>query len=269
MIKKEEFINLVEDLKNLTNEWKDEELQKEKRTEAKFLQFCENLNPLFVAEQKRINEKYIQPFVKDNSFLKDKSLLEVIEKHDWETFHSLILKYIWENPKYLQSFISKIKDIPAKRNIISLIAEDDYSVQEEHSTTNNKRIDLLISDNLGRWLIVIENKINSEVRNNQLKNYSRYLDTNKNFEAYTYKVYILLSFRDNHKYITENNDWLYVDYYKVFSSILENKPTDPIIIDYLKTLYLLIFENRHIGEDIMFSLYTARKFYTEVQSKIN
>lgn len=267
MTKEEQFIYLVEDLKNLTDEIKRKKLIKQQQLEFQFSMFCDNLNPLFIAEQKRINEKYIQPFVRNNLFLKDKSLLEIIKKYDWETFHSLILKYIWENPKYLQSFISKIEDTPDKRNILSLIAEDNYFIKEEHPTNNNKRIDLLITDHSGRWLIAIENKINSEVGKNQLDNYSRYLDTDKSFTAFTYKIYILLSFRNNRKYI-EKNDWLYADYYKVFSSILENKPTDPIVTDYLKTLYLLIFDGRHIGEDIAFSLYTARKFYIEVQSKI-
>lgn len=263
----QDFICLIEYLKILADEKRNDELLKEKNTGLRFLPFCENLNPLFIAEQKRINEKYIEPFVKNNSFLKDKSLLEIIKKHDWETFHSLILKYIWENPKYFQSFISKIENLKNKKNILSSIAQHNYSIQEEHSTNHNKRIDLLIIDYSREWLIAIENKINSGVGKNQLDNYSRYLDTNKNFKSFTNKIYILLSFRDNSKYV-ENRNWLYADYYKVFSSILENNTTDPIIIDYLKTLYLLIFEGRYIGESIGFSLYTANKFYTEIQSKI-
>lgn len=277
MLQEEKFIGLTESLSGFAKEKHNHNLQKSQSLESSFLHSCEILTSLYKAEQKRLKEKYIEPFTQKYYFLEQKSILQVIKKTHWETFHSLLLKYLWENPKLLYPFIEKVPNIENKELILELIRRGNYAIKEEHSIRNKKSgkaerfIDLLITDTNKKWLIVIENKIYSDVSKNkngkgtQLDSYYHYIENNKIFQTFENKIYILLSYSDNTKY--SNAKWIYVDYYKVFSSMLENSDTNnAILIDYLKTLYQLLFNNKEINSDI--SLYAIRKFYIEVQSKI-
>lgn len=277
MLQEEQFTTLLNNLKNLSKEKYDQILLQEQSLESKFLHTCKNLNSLYKVEQKRLKAKYIEPFTEKYSFLEQRSVLQVINKYQWETFHSLILKSLWQIPKLLYSFIQKVDNIENKELVLEQVLLDNYNIEEEHPIVNKKTkkverfIDLLITDNNKKWLIVIENKINSEVSKNkngrgtQLDSYYKYIKNDSRFKSFENKVYILLSHTDNREYI--KNEWIYADYYKVFSSILENCDTNNAIqIDYLKTLYHLLFNDREINSDV--SLYTMRKFNTEVQSKI-
>lgn len=277
MLQREKFILLIENLKNLTKEKDNQTLLESRFLESNFIHSCKILNSLYKTEQNRLKEKYVEPFTKEYSFLEQKSVLQVINKHHWETFHSLILKYLWKNPKLLCAFVKKVPNIENRDLILDLIKQGNYIIEEEHSIKNKKSgkaerfIDLLITDTNKKWLIVIENKIYSDVsknkngKGNQLDSYHHYIEKHKAFQTFENKIYILLSHCDNKKYA--NAEWTYIDYYVVFSSMLENIDTNnAILIDYLKTLYQLLFNDREINSDV--SLYSIRKFYIEIQSKI-
>ena len=277
MLKEENFIILLNNLRNLTKEKHDQILLQEQSLESKFSYSCKNLNSLYKVEQKRLRAKYIEPFTEKYSFLEQKSVLQVINKYHWETFHSLLLKHLWCTSELLHSFVEKVNNIQNKEVILQQITLGNYFICAEHPIKNKKSkkveryIDLLITDKNKKWLIVIENKINSEVSKNkngrgtQLDSYYQYIKNDSRFKSFEDKVYILLSHTDNREYV--KNEWIYADYYKVFSSILENCDINNAIqIDYLKTLYQLLFNDREINTDT--SLYTMRKFYTEVQSKV-
>lgn len=277
MLHEEKFIALTDNLRKLTKE-KHEQISLQKQLfESNFLHSCRILNNLYNSEQKRLNKKYIEPFTTKYSFLEQESVLQVIKKHHWETFHSLLLKHLWENPILLSAFIEKVQNIQNKELILELIKQGSYNIVEEHSIKNTKSgkaeryIDLLITDRNKKWLIVVENKIYSSVSKNkdgkgtQLNSYYRYIENNKNFQSFENKIYILLSHSDNTKY--SSTEWIYADYYKVFSSLLANSDSNNAIqTDYLKTLYQLLFDDRELNSNI--SLYAIRKFYIEVQSKV-
>ncbi|WP_101688589.1 PD-(D/E)XK nuclease family protein [Dysgonomonas massiliensis] len=277
MLQEEQFIILINKLKNLSKEKLNQTIQQRQSLEDFFLKSIETFNTLYEIEQKRLNEKYVEPFAKEYSFLEQKSVLQVIRKHHWETFHSLLLKHLWQQPRLLYSFIDRINRIENKELILQQIILDNYKIEVEHPIKNKKTekverfIDLLITDNNKKWLIVIENKIYSEVSKNksgkgtQLSSYYNYIKNDSHFKSFDNKIYILLSHCDNTKYT--NNEWIYTDYYNVFSSMLRNNDADNAIqLDYLKTLYQLLFNDRSISSDL--SLYTMRKFYIEVQSKV-
>ena len=272
MYNTEQFAALIEELNILYQGRKEDIIEKQKRKEQKFLNFCNILRPLYEYEQKRINETYIKPFIEQNVFLKEKSILEIIKKQSHETYHSLLLKHLLSSPNILHSFIQQIENIPNKELLLSLILNGNYSVEEEVSTNKNKRIDLLITDNENGWLIAIENKIFSSVNifskgRTQLDHYFQYLKSNSKFRLFTNKVYILLSLTDNSQY-TNDREWLYANYYQIFKAIIENNPNDAIAQDYLKTLYLLLFECRDIGENIGQSLSQSNNFYKQIILKI-
>lgn len=278
MTKEDKFISLVHDLNEFSQKEKELYTQKLQTREVHFLYLSEHLQTLYIIEQKRLNDKYIKPFKEKNSFLFGKSVLRIINRCHWETYHSLLLKYFWENPILLKSFISRVDGIECKEQILQLLSNNDYSIKEEYKIKNietdkiERKIDLLITDNKKNWLITIENKIHSEVskdaggQNTQLDDYHKYLEYDSRYQSFKYKIYILLSHRNNRKYIN-GKDWKYVDYYEVFASLLENNtPGDSILTDYLKTLYFLLFGDRDING--VLSIHSARKFYIEVQSKI-
>ncbi len=131
------------------------------------------------------------------------------------------------------------------RTTLTGIARDRYEVETEHvcrrwnkDAFHDKRIDLLIRGN--GWQIVIENKIYSEVatikRHTQLDNYRRYIEKTMPGD-YDRTLFILLSHCDNSAYC--GDCWRYADYSYVFNSLIAS-PTDPIIENYLATLFRLL-----------------------------
>jgi len=132
---------------------------------------------------------------------------------------------------------SPVKFLPVYR--------DRYEIETEHicrrwskDAFDGTRIDLLIRGN--GWQIVIENKIRSEVatikRHTQLDNYRRYVEKTMP-DDYDRTLFILLSHRDNSAYC--GDCWRYANYSYVFNSLIA-APTDPIIENYLATLFRLL-----------------------------
>ena len=114
----------------------------------------------------RVIETYqrdIIPFLQSHSYLASDSVLSIIDKEYWETYHSKILAQIWNcsRSKILCRFMRSI----GADEIAHLITQSEYKVKAElpltksrNKTRNGKRIDILITDNKS-WVIVIENKI--------------------------------------------------------------------------------------------------------------
>lgn len=116
----------------------------------------------------RIIETYqrdIIPFLQSHSYLASDSVLSIIDKEYWETYHSKILAQIWSCSRH-ETLCRFMRSIGADE-IAHLITQSEYKVKVElpltksrNKTRNGKRIDILITDNKS-WVIVIENKINA------------------------------------------------------------------------------------------------------------
>ena len=114
----------------------------------------------------RVIETYqrdIIPFLQSHSYLASDSVLSIIDKEYWETYHSKILAQIWNcsRSKILCHFMRFI----GADEIAHLITQSEYKVKTElpltksrNKTRNGKRIDILITDNKS-WVIVINSSL--------------------------------------------------------------------------------------------------------------
>lgn len=269
MVDYQDFNRFVDDLRNIYSNENLIEYDLHQKYSNKLNSVIEEINILYRKESEYTYEKYIMPFIDKYSFLQTPSILSAINKLQYETFHSLILKKLW-NPQngqqLLSNFISTIDDIPLneKIKIQEYILQGNYSIKEEHTIRENKkRIDLLITENSKKWLIIIENKINATIsvskNKTQLQYYYQYGETK--LKEYTDRYYILLSHRDNQKDIIA--PWIYATYNNVFLSLIKTIPEKRITQDYLASLFSLLYPNNISQDDIGNSLYMSYQFYYE------
>ncbi|GEM_PF-734315 len=274
------FTSFIKELHFLYQIEKEEKQQNQITAEKKFCLFCDELKNVYQKEQQNYYSKYITPFIKKYSFLNEKSSLQIIKKQSNETYHSLFLKHLWDwrNSDYaakaLSDFILSLENFPNKEQLSSSILSRCYEIKEEHvilkaakRSLNKKRIDLLITDFLNKWCIVLENKINSSVSTDTKRNrtqldcYQQYCDDKKGFKDFS-RIYILLSHKDNEGFC--NQPWKYADYYQVFRSLFPYYTKDEIVRDYLKSLFSLLFPNEQINDYAKISLYNALLFYKRI-----
>lgn len=204
----------------------------------------------------RIIETYqrdIIPFLQSHSYLASDSVLSIIDKEYWETYHSKILAQIW-NCSRSEILCRFMRSIGADE-IAHLITQSEYKVKVElpltksrNKTRNGKRIDILITDNKS-WVIVIENKINARVskhgrEDSQLARYRKWVE--EKYPASRFKqCFVLLSLRDNRRQCEK--DWIYCNYLTLFQGLLNCGYRDRIVEDYLATLYKLLPINLQIA----------------------
>ena len=204
----------------------------------------------------RVIETYqrdIIPFLQSHSYLASDSVLSIIDKECWETYHSKILAQIW-NRSHHEILCHFIRSIGANY-IAQLIPQSEYEIAIElpltksrNKTRNGKRIDILITDNKS-WIIVIENKINARIskhgrEDSQLARYRKWVE--EKYPASRFKqCFVLLSLRNNRRQCEK--DWLYCDYLTLFQGLLNCGYRDRIIEDYLATLYKLLPINLQIA----------------------
>ena len=164
-----------------------------------------------------------------------------------------------------------LKSIGVETSWLESVLNQQYTIEEEHTilnqrykSWNGKRIDLLICDDVNKWLIVVENKVLSSVHNStesksQLDIYHCYCENNKRWDGYD-KVYVLLHYKDR---IDNYKDWVSANYINLFSAILANKSEDCVVEDNLRTLYSILFPIDKIG-----TLADATLFNAEIIEKI-
>ena len=242
----ETFSRWIDDTIRLREQRKQTERHRRLRT---FNAFIDELVPLYETHRDEFYKTRIAGFVEKHPYLNNVGILDVIGKACHETYHSKLLEHAWactpEGRTRLARFIGSLPDIPDRERFLTGIARDRYEIETEHvcrrwskDAFDGKRIDLLIRGN--GWQIVIENKIRSEVatikRHTQLDNYRRYVEKTMP-DDYDRTLFILLSHRDNSVYC--GDCWRYADYPYVFNSLIA-APTDPIIENYLATLFRLL-----------------------------
>jgi len=249
----DEYILLIQEIAEL---YSNEKMLKEsvcKRHRNDFPAFCAELESLYSASMNSVCEKYLNPFIEQYSFLASPSYMQVVlHREKRETDHSLFLKYVLNSQSKVGRSILRdlCKVVGCKSELIKEIEQGSYTVESEFSTKrqrksslSQRRMDLLIRDDKNKWLIVIENKINSKIRiekGNQLDAYSEYCE--RYFPQYT-ALYILLSYRDDNFKDIENRKWKALNYYSVFNVLLKYVEEDDFIKEYLRILYFLLFPN--------------------------
>lgn len=271
MVKYESFVCLIDDLKSIYSK---ENLIKKNIQQIysdKLDSIIDEICSLYKKESEYTYKEFIMPFTDKYLFLQTSSILGVINKLEHETFHSLILKELW-NPQHgkriLANFITTIDDISPndKMKLQEYILQGNYFIEEEHTIKKNKkRIDLLIADNAKKWFIIVENKINATVnkskeKTTQLQYYFQYGESA--LKKYPNRYYILLSHRDNKKDAVE--PWMYATYNDVFLSLIKTIPQTRIVEDYLSSLFRLLYPNNISQNNIGNSLYKSYQFYYEI-----
>ena len=252
---------------------------KKKQREDDFSAFCEELKSPYHTTINSLSKKYVVPFLEQYSFLVYPSYLQIVlHRERKETDHSRFLEYILSQSKIGSSVILDFCNVIGyKSEWLKTIKQNLYTVRYEFSTKKQRRqsismrrMDLLIKDDKNKWLIVIENKIDSKIRTkkgNQLDVYSEFCK--REYSKYS-KLYILLSYREDNFRDTENREWYPLNYYSVFNVLLKHAAEDPFIKEYLRTLYFLLFPDIRISnEHRFFSLYECCLFINRVISKLN
>ena len=247
-----DYILLIDEISKLYSD-------KKKRRENDFFIFCKELELLYPTAIKSLSQKYIIPFLEQFPFLTSPFYLQaVLHRERKETDHSLFLKYVLSQCKCGSSILLDFCNIiGCQSEWINAIKQNTYTVESEFSTKQQRkqsislrRMDLFIKDEKNKWLIVIENKIDSKIRvekGSQLDAYSEFCK--RNYPQYN-KLYILLSYREDNFKDIENSkkesEWLPMNYYSVFNVLLKYAEEDNFIKEYLKILYFLLFPNIQI-----------------------
>lgn len=247
-----DYILLIDEISKLYSD-------KKKRRENDFFIFCKELELLYPTTIKSLSQKYIIPFLEQFPFLTFPSYLQaVLHRERKETDHSLFLKYVLSQCKCGSSILLDFCNIiGCQSEWINAIKQNTYTVESEFSTKQQRkqsislrRMDLFIKDEKNKWLIVIENKIDSKIRvekGSQLDAYSEFCK--RNYPQYN-KLYILLSYREDNFKDIENSkkesEWLPMNYYSVFNVLLKYAEEDDFIKEYLNILYFLLFPNIQI-----------------------
>ena len=107
--------------------------------------------------------------------MKNFNIFEVLNISHLEIKHSDVLAYLFNNKEshnlkdtFLKEFIYEVE---AATNIdLNLTLDDRYTIKREYAIPNGF-VDLLLMSYKHRTIIVIENKIQSKERDNQLKKY--------------------------------------------------------------------------------------------------
>ena len=131
-------------------------------------QFKDSVAKIRLQYQKVVEtyQRDIIPFLQSHSYLGSDSVLSIIDKECWETYHSKILAQIW-NRSHHEILCHFIRSIGANY-IAQLIPQSEYEIAIElpltksrNKTRNGKRIDILITDNKS-WIIVIETLLSTK-----------------------------------------------------------------------------------------------------------
>lgn len=271
------FIHDITELYSYEKRLKESVSEKHKKD---FPAFDDELESLYSETINSLYKKYLTPFLERYSFLTSPSYLQVVlHRERKEADHSLFLKYILGNQCNVGKFVlmDLCNIIGCKSEWIKSIGQNPYTVECEFSTKwqrkhsmSLRRMDLLIKDEKSKWLIVIENKIDSKIRiekGNQLDAYSEFCK--RKYFQYD-KLYILLSYREDNFKDIENHGWQPLNYYSVFNVLLKYAQENDFIKEYLKILYFLLFPNFQFSYvHNHASLYRCSLFISRVILKLN
>ncbi len=149
--------------------------------------------------------------------MKNFNIFEVLNISHLEIKHSDVLAYLFNNKEshnlkdtFLKEFIYEVE---AASNIdLNLTLDDSYSIKREYAIPKGF-VDLLLISYKHRTIIVIENKIQSKERDNQLKKYKEHF---KDKGAGYKLVFIYLTMNDEK---ASDDEYISVNYTTVIKSL--------------------------------------------------
>lgn len=149
--------------------------------------------------------------------MKNFNIFEVLNISHLEIKHSDVLAYLFNNKEshnlkdtFLKEFIYEVE---AVSNIdLNLTLDDSYSIKREYAIPKGF-VDLLLISYKHRTIIVIENKIQSKERDNQLKKYKEHF---KDKGAGYKLVFIYLTMNDEK---ASDDEYISVNYTTVIKSL--------------------------------------------------
>lgn len=264
MYSEDKCISLIEEITELCLYDKAQKRFVQEQKGNEFFLLCDEISELYKSEKEFYQKMFVEPFIMQYPFLKScsSSFLNVIGKEKKETYHSLYLQYIFSEKNQLgySILLDFCNMFGFHLKEMQTFEKGSYEVNVEYSTKRQRkkswswrRMDLLIKDKSDKWLIVIENKIDSNVRQengSQLKAYQDFCNSHRRFSKIENrnKLYVLLSYKDNRTDADEYG-WKYMDYYVLFKLLLKYAERDGIIKDYLRTLYSILFSEFPISDD--------------------
>lgn len=230
-----------------------------KRTQN-FHKFIESFRPLYEQTVQEQYDKLVVPFQQQHRDLFDKSVLEVINKHKEEIFHSDILSHIWKKSKSaLLSFLRSIDGVD--EDFIAKVADSNkYYVHREWPD----KVDIFIAAEQS-WVIAIENKVDSKVHNragtdkSQLTHYRKCVEKECPKSKFDH-CFILLSHRDNTSYLENEPQWKVCSYLTLFKSLLAIENPDRITREYLSALLGLLCDKNLNPDEAKKSLHSIKQF---------
>lgn len=149
--------------------------------------------------------------------MKNFNIFEVLNISHLEIKHSDVLAYLFNNKEshnlkdtFLKEFIYEVE---AATNIdLNLTLDDSYSIKREYAIPKGF-VDLLLISYKHKTIIVIENKIQSKERDNQLKKYKEHF---KDKGAGYKLVFIYLTMNDEK---ASDDEYISVNYTTVIKSL--------------------------------------------------
>lgn len=149
--------------------------------------------------------------------MKNFNIFEVLNISHLEIKHSDVLAYLFNNKEshnlkdtFLKEFIYEVE---AATNIdLNLTLDDSYTVKREYAIPNGY-VDLVLMSYKQRTIIIIENKIQSKERVNQLKKYKEHF---KDKGAGYKLVFIYLTMNDEK---ASDDEYISVNYTTVIKSL--------------------------------------------------
>lgn len=149
--------------------------------------------------------------------MKNFNIFEVLNISHLEIKHSDVLAYLFNNKEshnlkdtFLKEFIYEVE---AATNIdLNLTLDDSYTVKREYAIPNGY-VDLVLMSYKQRTIIIIENKIQSKERENQLKKYKEHF---KDKGAGYKLVFIYLTMNDEK---ASDDEYISVNYTTVIKSL--------------------------------------------------
>lgn len=279
----EQFQKLTAKLNILVEKDKEQRSIARASLENSRIEALAKIKALYPHEVELNYNRYIAPFLNRYAFLKRSSCLTIIKKYAYEPAHTLYLAYLFESNKaILSALVKSAEALSGKDELLQHIrTSETYQVKAEEQIQNCGKItgcipDLTITDDQNRWVLIIENKIESRFSNGrigkkQIDDYRIYAE--RKFREYD-RYYLTVSYSDCNRKDALDSLWGYCDYASVFSAIIRCDTLDHIAKDYLSALMQLLCngprsENQGpYADQVSRQLVSMRQFYMDTIIKL-
>lgn len=126
----------------------------------------------------------------------DNNIFHILKIEELEIRHTNFLEWLLKNNKlFLQEFLQHHNICGLSEIKASKLVADEFKTYNPYKIENGRLIDLVIKFPNQKYLIVIENKINSGEGVDQLHDYHKSIIEHSDFTEYEKKIYIFNSKR--------------------------------------------------------------------------